>query len=180
MTSEDAAQPSDKLQNLRNAITADLEHAFELMAQDDVDAAAKHVAATGLSSVAHLTVSLSVLAADSATILRAAMPIAPDSGGYYAFMAVDTDTQEPTELPAPVAFASRFMTSACNLDHKQGSALLDALLDSHDTDYMLECLLAMFIQAWHIHAGHTDPTSLSVGSTTMRGLAINTDRDTEN
>ena len=180
MTSEDTPRPSDQLHALRAEISTSLEQAFEMMGADDTDAAAKHVLAAAATSVGHLTVTLSLLAASSASILREAMPIDIEAGSYYAFLAVDADTQEIADLPAPMAFASRFMTSACNLDHEQGKALLEALLNSHDSDYMLDCLLATFLQAWHIHAGHSDPTSIDLGGTTMRGLAINNDRDKDN
>jgi hypothetical protein len=179
VTTEDAL--AAQLKTIREQVTPHVERAFELMGDGENQEAVRLIATLANPSSAHLVSVLSIMAASSATILRSTLPTLGETG-YYGFVALDADTQQATELPAPMAFASRFLISACNLDPDQGRALIDTLLDSDD-DYQLECLIYTFIQAFHIHSGHTDPMSVDLGSTTMRGLAITTDspdRDTEN
>jgi hypothetical protein len=179
VTTEDAL--AAKLKAIREQVEPHLNRAFDLMEEGETKPAVELVANLASPSDAHLVCVLSLLAASSASVLRKEMPATET--GYYGFLALDADTHEATELPAPMAFSSRFLISACNLDQDQGRALIDHLLDSDD-DYKLSCLVCTFVQAFHIHSGHTDLMNVDLGSTTMRGLAITTDtpdeRDTEN
>lgn len=166
---------------LRDQIVPELNKAFELMEDGNNVEAGLLVLAAAAPSAAHFVATLSTLAASSADLLHQAMPLNLKGGDYYGFQGVNPDTAEPIELDAPVTFAARFLTSACNLDAEQGRVLLDTLLDTNDHDYMMECLLAMFVQAWHVHSGHTAPTTFHIGNRAVRGLGITTtDRDMEN
>jgi hypothetical protein len=174
-----AEESQARLQAIRVEITPKLNEAFDHMERDDPGGAAQVLLQAVEPSVGHLVAALSLLAASSAALLQDAIPINKDNGDYYGFMGFDPDAYATVDLSEPMTWSARYLTSACNLDAEQAWALTSAMLDTNDEDFMIQCLLSLFVQAWHVHTGHTSPIDLQLGSKTMKGLAI-TPRDTEN
>lgn len=162
----------DDTQQIYQNARARLPHAYDLLTQGDDTQAAQLVFEMVKPSTLHIHVTCTTMADIAAQRLREVLPAG--AAEYYAFTALDSDTGEGIELDDPgIAWASRFFTSACNGDDGLSHALLTAMTDTGDPDYVMDCVIGLMLQTWHVLTSRTTHTHVDAGPLGRRpGLTI--------
>lgn len=152
----------DEAEQIYQDARARLPHVYDLLTQGDDVQGAQLVFEMVKPSTLHIHVTCCTMANLAAQRLREVLPAG--AAEYYAFTALDSDTGENIEIDDPgIAWASRFFTSACNGDDALSHALLTAMTGTGDPDYVMDCVIGLLLQTWHILTSPAEYTHIDAG-----------------